>query len=92
MEKTIGAFEIRRKFGQILQAIIGGGDKFIIQWHGQPVAAVVPIGVYEQWKKNRAFFFEELRKAQEQADLSAEEADAVAQEAVQAIRSAKATA
>lgn len=88
MEKTIGAFEIRRKFGQILQSILGG-DKFIIQWHGQPVAAVVPMSVYEQWKKNRALFFEKLRTAQEQADLSPEEADTVTQEAIQAIRAAK---
>lgn len=88
MEKTIGAFEIRRKFGQILQSIIGG-DKFIIQWHGQPVAAVVPISVYEQWKKHRALFFEELRNAQEQANLTPEEADAVTQEAIQAVRSKK---
>ncbi len=40
-------------------------------------------------EKNRAFFFEELRKAQEQADLSAEEADTIAQAAIQAVRSAK---
>jgi hypothetical protein len=40
-------------------------------------------------ERNRAFFFEELRKAQEQANLSAEEADAVVQEALHAIRSAK---
>lgn len=88
MGKTIGAFEIRRKFGQILQSILGG-DKFIIQWHGQPVAAVVPMSVYEQWKKNRALFFEKLRTAQEQADLTPEEADAVALAAVGAIRAAK---
>lgn len=88
MEKIISAFEIRRKFGQILQSIIGG-DKFIIQWHGQPVAAVVPISVYEQWKKNRTLFFEELRNAQEQANLTPEEADAVTQEAIGAVRSKK---
>jgi prevent-host-death family protein len=90
MEKTIGAFEIRRKFGQILQSVMGGGDKFIIHWHGQPVAAVVPMSVYEQWKKNRALFFEELRNAQARADLTPEEADEVAQEAIQMIRSQKA--
>lgn len=47
------------------------------------------MSVYEQWKKNRALFFEELRNAQERADLTPEEADAVTQEAIQAVRAKK---
>jgi prevent-host-death family protein len=86
MEKTVGAFEIRRNLGKVLQDIAARGDKYIVERHGEPVAAVVPVAVYEQWKHSRNRFFEQLRRAQENANLSPEEADALADEAVQAIR------
>ncbi|MBI3943582.1 MAG: type II toxin-antitoxin system Phd/YefM family antitoxin [Chloroflexi bacterium] len=87
MEKTIGAFEIRRNFGKILQEVTAKGDSFIVERHGEPVAAVVPIEVYEQWKQARSAFFDKIRAASERANLSAEEAETLAAEAVEAIRS-----
>jgi hypothetical protein len=42
--------------------------------------------VYEQWKRSRSRLFEQLRRAQENANLSPQEADALADEAVQAAR------
>ena len=86
MEKTVGAFEIRRNFGKVLQGITARGDKYIVERHGEPVAAVVPVEVYEQWKRSRSRLFEQLRRAQENANLSPQEADALADEAVQAAR------
>ena len=87
MEKTIGAFEIRRNFGRVLQEVIARGDKYVVERHGDPVAVVVPVEVYEQWKRSRDRLFEQIRTAQERANLSPEEAEALAQEAVQAVRS-----
>ena len=86
MEKTVGAYEIRRNLGKVLQAITARGDKYIVERHGEAVAAVVPMEVYEQWKRSRDQFFELLGQSQENANLSPEEADALAQEAVQAVR------
>ena len=87
MEKTVGAYEIRRNLGKVLQGITARGDKYIVERHGEPVAAVVPMEVYEQWKNSRDRFFEQLHRSQETSGLSPEAADALADEAVQAARS-----
>jgi len=92
MEKTVGAFEIRRNFGKVLQNVAARGDKYIVERHGEPVAAVVPVELYEQWKRSRSRLFEQLRRAQENANLSPQEADALANEAVKAARAPRAPA
>lgn len=88
MEKTVGAFEVRRSFGRILQDVAASGDRVVVERHGQAVAAVVPIEVYNQWKRSRADFFARMRRAAELADLTPEDADALAAEAVKAVRAA----
>ena len=87
MEKIIGAFEARRQFGRILQSVLAKGDSWAVERHGEPVAAVVPIEVYEQWKAGRETFFAKIRAASQRADMLPEEAERLASEAVQAIRS-----
>jgi hypothetical protein len=47
---------------------------------------VVPVEVYENWQRQREEFFEHIRNLQKEADLSPEQADQVANEAVAAIR------
>ncbi len=86
MEKIVAAFEARRSFGKMLQDVLTHGDKFVVERHGEAVAAVVPIEVYEQWKQGRAAFFNKIRAAGEHANLTPEEADALAEQAVQAVR------
>jgi prevent-host-death family protein len=86
MEKTVSAFEVRRGFGQMIQDILAHGDKFVVERHGTPVAVVVPVEVYEQWKQSREHFFEMLHIAQANAEMSEEEADELAAEAVRAAR------
>ncbi len=86
MEKTVGAFEARRNFGEILQEVAARGDRYVVERHGKAVAAVVPVEVYEQWKRARAEFFAKLRALAETANLSPEEADRLASEAVRAVR------
>jgi prevent-host-death family protein len=86
MEKIIAAFEARRQFGRLLQGVTVKGDKYVIERHGEPVAAVVPIEVYEQWKRARADLFAKWRTAAEQSALGPDEADELAREAVQAVR------
>ena len=86
MERVVGAFEARRSLGRIIQDVLVRGDQVVIERHGEPVAAVVPIGVYEQWKRSRAAFFDRLKSASEHANLSEEEADRLAAAAVRAAR------
>ncbi len=89
MERMVAAFEARRHFGKILQEVAARGDRFIVERHGEPVAAVVPIEVYEQWKHARAAFFDKVRAAAERADLPGPEAETLADEAVRAVRASK---
>ncbi|MCX6046521.1 MAG: type II toxin-antitoxin system Phd/YefM family antitoxin [Chloroflexi bacterium] len=86
MEKTINAFEIRRSFGKIVQDVLIRGDKFIVERHGSPVAVVVPIEVYEQWKRSRERFFEALSLAQENANLTETAASELLTETIKTIR------
>jgi prevent-host-death family protein len=86
VEKTVSAYEIQRSFGEMLQDVVAHGDKFVVERHGTPVAVVVPVEVYEQWKQSQERFFETLRKAQGTADMSEADAEKLAAEAVKAAR------
>jgi len=81
MEKTIGAFEARRQLGKILEEVVAKGDKYVVERHGDPVAAVVPIEVYGQWKRHREAFFAKMRATAQRAHLSEEEARELVAEA-----------
>src|SRR3954453_2765005 len=87
MEKVIAAFEARRSFGKLIQDVLVRGDQYVIERHGEAVAAVVPIEVYRQGQRRRHAFFDEMRQTSEQANLPEEQAEALANEAVQAVPS-----
>ena len=86
MEKILGVTQARADFSVLVEQVQYQGDTYIINRHGKPAAAVVPIQVYEAWKRQRSEFFDFIRQAQEQADLSPEEAEQLAADAVKAIR------
>jgi prevent-host-death family protein len=85
MEKIIGAFEARREFGRLLRGA-ARGDTYVVERHGEPVAAVVPIELLEQWKRARQEFFEELVRMAEGSDLPAGEAEELVKREVAAAR------
>ena len=87
MEKVLGVTQARTEFSTLVEQVQHQGDTYIINRHGRPAAAVVPVHVYEQWKQQRNEFFEQIRQAQQQADLDPEEAKRIAAEAVAAARS-----
>ena len=86
MERVLGITKAREEFSTIVEQVQHQGDTYVISRHGKPAAAVVPIQVYEEWKRQRNDFFEFIRQAQQQADLAPEEADQIAVEAVRAVR------
>ncbi len=89
MEKTINAFEARRQFGQLLRDVEGRKDRIIIQWHGRPAAALVPLEVYHQWLAQLDRAFALMEQAASTANLSEAEAETLAEEAVAAVRAGK---
>lgn len=88
VERTIAAFEARRQFGQLLRGVEGRKDSFIIEWHGRPAAALVPLEVYHQWRAQLDRAFALMEQAAATANLSDDAADELAQEAVNAVRAA----
>jgi len=86
MEKVLGVTEARAMLSNIVERVQYHGDSFVISRYGRPAAAVVPVEVYENWRRQREEFFDVVRNLQMQADLSPEEADRLAREAVAAIR------
>lgn len=85
-EKTIAAYEARRQFGKMLRDVEARGDSYVVERHGEPVAVVVPMHVYERIKRQRDEFRAILRKAQQNANLTEEEAMELALEAVAEVR------
>ena len=84
-EQTIASFE----GGSYFEKLIGQvrlGRKFVVEEEGKPVAAVVPLQIYNTWKKESKRFFTTMREAAKTANLSEEEADRLADEAVKAVR------
>lgn len=86
MEKTLSAFEARRNFGKVLQDVAAKGDKIVVERHGEPVAVVVPMSVYEQWQCSRERAYNTLREISEQVNMSEEEANILIEEAISAVR------
>jgi antitoxin (DNA-binding transcriptional repressor) of toxin-antitoxin stability system len=87
MEKNIAAFNARRQFDKVLNDVVVRGDRFLVERHGQLVAAVVPIEIYEQWKRQREAFFAKRQEVAERVNLPEDEAMERARDAVQSLRS-----
>lgn len=64
MEKTIGVTKARDEFRRIVDGVQYQGDKYVIKRHGRPAVAVVPIQVYENWKRQRARLVELISEVQ----------------------------
>lgn len=62
------------------------GDRFVVERHGEPLAALVPIEVYKQWQRGREAFFAQLRETANKVNLSEEEAYTLADKAIRAVR------
>ncbi len=87
MEKTINALKARQNLGQILEEVYYRGDQYIVERAGKPMAAVVPISQYMQWKERRARFFAMIDEAREKnALVNPEEIEAEVTEAVREVR------
>ena len=86
MERMLGVTQARKLLSTIVDRVQHQGDTYIVSRHGKPAAAVVPVQVYESWKRQREEFFELIRKAQQRADLEPQEAEQLAAEAITAIR------
>jgi prevent-host-death family protein len=86
MEQKLGLTEARRNFSELVEQVQYRGDTYIIHRHGKPAAAIVPLNVYENWKRQRDALFDTIRQMQISANLDPDEAEKLAAEAVAAVR------
>jgi prevent-host-death family protein len=65
METVLGVTKAREKLSEIVESVQYQNDAFIISRHGRPAAAVVPVEVYEAWKRQRKELFALITQFQE---------------------------
>lgn len=87
MQNVLSPIEARDKLGRIIEEAYYTGKQFIIARRGKPMAAIVPIGEYEKWERDREEFFALVGKAWE-ANLGVDP-DALAQDVAEAIRESR---
>jgi prevent-host-death family protein len=88
MERNLGVTEAREKLSDLIEQVQYQGDTYIINRHGKPAVAVVPIEVYQNWKRQRELLFDTIRKIQEaNQDVDPEQVWEDVLQAQQAIRS-----
>lgn len=64
-ETIMGLTKAREILSEIVEGVQHYGDAYIINRHGRPAAAIVPVHVYESWKQQRQEFVALIRKFQE---------------------------
>jgi antitoxin (DNA-binding transcriptional repressor) of toxin-antitoxin stability system len=89
MEKTIGAFEARRQLGRMLTDVLVRGDSYVVERYGRPVAALIPVRIYEQWKRSRQAFFDQMESAAARAGMDEDEASALVAKAIRGARASE---
>lgn len=89
MEKTVNAIKARQNLGQILEEVYYKGDHYIVERAGKPMAAVVPVSQYLQWKERRDRFFAMIEEAQQRNKDTPP--DVIEREVADAIREVRAT-
>ena len=88
MEKSIGAYEARRKFGQLIEEAFYKHDHFVIERSGRGMAVIVPVDECQTWKrfaKERVFgIMEEVWGRNK--DVASTELEQEVQEAIETLK------
>ena len=88
MAKHISAMEIRKRFGEIMNAVSLRGDEYIVERDGKPMVAVVPIWKLRQLEEKKEAFWKNVEKFREEGGkVEKEELESAITEAVNAAKS-----
>ncbi len=63
-DKQVGIAQARQKFGSIVESVQYDGETFVISRNGKPVAAVVPVRIFEQYQREREELFSLIDRVQ----------------------------
>jgi prevent-host-death family protein len=87
MEKVTNSSELRSNLSLVLDEVQFNQDSYVIERKGRAAAVIVPLTVYENWKRSRERFFETIRRVQEvNQDADPDEVMRDVLEAQQAVR------
>lgn len=87
MKKEVSTTELQVKLGELLEGIHRNGDKLIIKRANKPLAAIVPIEVYEEILQQRENAFSVLDRIWKKVlAVSEEEAQADIEQAIAEVR------
>ena len=87
MTKSITTSTLDSDVQQLIKAAGQGKLRVIFEEDGKPVAAVMPLLSAQAWDTERESFFATFEATAKRSDLSEEEAEELALEAVKAVRS-----
>ena len=73
MKREISEVELQRKFNELLEGVYHKGDRLIVKHADKPLAAIVPIQVYERLFKQREKAFSVLDRIWEKVPKVSEE-------------------
>ena len=72
MRKEVSEFELQRKLNEFLDGVYHNGDRLIVKQADKPLAAIVPIQVYERMFKQQEKSFSVLDKIWEKVPTVSE--------------------
>lgn len=58
MERELNVTKAREELSNIVDRVQFQGDTYVISRNGKPAVAVVPLKVYENWRRQRQEFFD----------------------------------
>ena len=87
MVKKVAAMKVRDNLGQLLDEVYYRGDEVVIERAGKAMAILVPVGRYEQYRRERQERFKILDQIKAKTRrIPAKRLDATIAEAVRASR------
>ena len=87
MTILIGARDIRQRFAEILGKVGFGGDIAVVERSGKPMAALIPIEMYEQMIAEREARFQIVEKIRAvQANFTPEEIERDVAQVIKKVR------
>ena len=90
MERKITTRDLRNTVGEIVNTVRLRGDTYLIEQRGKTEAALVPLHVYEAFKKNRQRLAELMEDvAERNADRDPEEIEQAIEQAIREVREEK---
>lgn len=91
MAKRMSAKDARSKFADLLGSVNYGGEEVIVERSGRPVAAVIPVPVYERLVAERKARFEVIERVRSYSNEAAvEEIESDVRDAVTKVRERRA--